>query len=67
MHAVEAQVGEVGWDLLPVNHRLRSDGIVMADVDRGGLGMDGTVIHLDRNHVGSRMEDLIPTTGVEVG
>lgn len=66
MHAMEAGVGEVGWGLAALSQGLRSDGTVLADVDRGDPGMGGAM-HLDRNNVGSRMEDLVPAMGVGVG
>lgn len=74
MHAMGARVSDVGWSLAALAPGLRSDGSVMADVDRGDPGMGGGMgvgmgggMHVDRNDVGSRMEDLVPVVGIGVG
>lgn len=66
MHAMGGRVSDVGWSLAALAPGLRSDGSVMADVERGDGGMGGGM-HVDRNDVGSRMEDLVPVVGIGVG
>lgn len=65
MHVMGTR-GEIGWGLHALNHGLRSDGSVMSNVDRGDPGMVGGM-HVDRNDMSSRMDDLGPAMGIGVG
>jgi len=67
MHAMGARVSDVEWGLAALGPGLRSDGSVMGDVGRGVDPSMGGGMHVDRNDVGSRMEDLVPVVGIGVG
>ncbi|XP_024391609.1 uncharacterized protein [Physcomitrium patens] len=65
IHAMGARVSDVGWSLAALAPGLRSDGSAMGDVDRGDGDLGG--MHVDRNDVGSRLEDLVPAMGIGMG